>query len=165
MEIASIKTLKDLESEIGKETLKNTPPYCFHPHIQQYLLDREDWKCTFFFGEPVNSFVLKDPLRLDRPLIKEMWENFPSEKYGRSKSFNWYYNAPNFIEQFWVRRKETLENTPFSDAELIGSKFRNPPLMPLEITDWLLKLIYSREKLPPEQFPAYGIMHGPKLNI
>lgn len=131
--------------------------------MQRHLFtkDGEDEACTFFAGNAAKSFILKEIFPLDRELIQAIFERFPCEKYGGSDLYNWYYNDPQFPARFGTVRDKN--GRFFPDANLIGSKFRNVPLLPPEITAWLLETCQARARLPPEEYKAHNIKYGEKV--
>ena len=154
--------LMELIEFVGNDELATTPPYCYHPHVQHYLHETfKEHACIFFVGDPTESFVLKEPLALNRDMIKELYQKFPAQRYQDSKLYNWYYNDLEFPNQFGVKRDK--RGHILSDATLIGSKFRNVPLIPPELTKWLFNKLKRRQRLSSEDYAYYGIRHGPKI--
>jgi len=158
MEIDSIITLEELRDRYTDNEIANLERLNHNPHILRYFYGNgENLYCTFFIGNPEKSFIIKKPLPFDRNLVRNLFEKFPADKYRGNIKYNWYYNNPNFPNIFGLKKNK--KGNLLTDTSLIGSKFRNAPLLPKEITKWLLIELKKLPRLSEDEYFKYGINH------
>jgi len=154
-ERVNIKDIKNLWKE----------PYCYNSHIQRALYGNgESPSCEIFVGDPKTSRIIRNPIPFNRTLVSGFFDRFDNENNAKEKSlYNWYYNKPQFPNVLGIQKYQSgkKKGNIISDTSLISSKFRQPPLLPSEICDYLIELMNEREVLPTNELQNYGFMHNP----
>lgn len=156
MKISEIITLSELLKRYDENQLKILSPYCYNAHVMRYFYDvnGESSDCTLFIGNPSESKVIEDPIPFNRTLFQELFKRFNPELNRDDGRFNWFYNDPDYYKSFGIKRNKI--NKLLTDNNIINYKFKSPPYIPDNLSNYLKGIFGNKQELTPGALESYG---------